>query len=231
MASRFDGSGPAVVWIVGTMNFPTVCMLNFPSPGGKHPNISFSSIDQNEAYLNLFDQTGAQVWLQVEPADADVPTLIHLVLGRYAAHPSVIGFGIDVEWHKWSSDKEGIAVTDAEAQAWSEQVRSYNPDYQIFFKHWLPSKMPPTYRDGVMFLDDSQMFQSIDQMVAEFDAWGRTFAPAPVGFQYGYEADQEWWSALSDPPKDIGQELLDMIPNTTDLYWVDFTMEQIWLRR
>ena len=66
--------------------------------------------------------------------------------------------------------------------------------------------------------------------MTKFDAWGRTFASAPVGFQYGYEADQEWWSALSDPLKDIGQELLDMIPNTTDLYWVDFTMEQIWPR-
>jgi hypothetical protein len=28
-----------------------------------------------------------------------------------------------------------------------------------------------------------------------------------------------------------GQELYNRIPNTTDLYWVDFTMEQIWPRQ
>jgi hypothetical protein len=230
MASRFDDAYPAMVWIVGTINTPDRCMLNFPSPGGTYPHISFSSLDQNEVYLDMFDQAGVQVWLQVEPADADVPTLIDLVLGRYASHPSVVGFGVDVEWHKWDSDEEGISVTDAQAQAWSEQVRSYNSDYQIFLKHWLPSKMPPTYRKGVMFLDDSQMFDSMDQMVSEFEVWGRTFAPAPVGFQYGYQADQKWWSTLSDPPRDIGQEILDRISNMTDLYWVDFTMEQIWPR-
>ena len=119
-------------------------------------------------------------------------------------------------------------MTDAEARAWSEQVRSYNPDYQLFLKHWLPEKMPPTYRAGLMFLDDSQIFESLDEMAGEFKAWGKTFAPAPVGFQYGYRSDREWWDALSDPPKEIGQALINEIPNVTDLYWVDFTAEEIW---
>ena len=119
-------------------------------------------------------------------------------------------------------------MTDAEAQVWSERARSYNSDYEIFVKHWLVEKMPPTYRDGMMFLDDSQGFASLEEMTNEFEAWGKAFAPAPVGFQYGYSSDEEWWGEFSDPPGDIGQALLDRIPNATDLYWVDFTAEQIW---
>jgi len=229
MASRFDGSAPAVVWIVGVVNAGH-CWLNFPaSPGGKdYPNVLFTGLEGNEAYLDLFDQRGVKVWLQVEPAGADVSTLIDLVLGRYASHPSVVGFGIDGEWYKNREDPDGKAVTDAEAQAWVTQVRSYNPKYLFFAKHWLPEKMPPTYRDGMMFLDDSQQFESLAAMVDEFQAWGRTFAPAPVGFQYGYPDDKKWWGNFADPPGEIGRALASKIPNLSDLYWVDFTAQEIW---
>jgi len=230
MASRFDDSVPSVVWIVGIVEGSS-CWLNLPgsSPDEEYPNIILSNYwDSNEDYLNQFDQAGVRVWLQVEPSSADVPTLIDLVLERYSSHPCVVGFGVDVEWYKNREYHEGKAVTDAEAQAWSEQVRSYNPDYWLFLKHWLPEKMPPTYREGLMFLDDSQGFASLDEMVSEFEVWGQTFAPAPVGFQYGYRSDRRWWGDLSDPPRDIGQALMDKIPNTTDIYWVDFTAEEIW---
>ena len=79
-----------------------------------------------------------------------------------------------------------------------------------------------------MFLDDSQIFQSLEEMVNEFEAWGRAFAPAPVGFQYGYPRDRKWWQKLSDPPGDIGKAILKRVPNTADLFWVDFTMKEIW---
>jgi hypothetical protein len=231
MAARFDGEPvPAVVWIVGVVAPGGYCWLNFPAPSGDQdtPHVLFTGIDGNEDYLDLFDRQGVKVWLQVEPADAEVSTLIDLVLGRYASHPSVMGFGIDDEWYKNREYQDGRAMSDAEAQAWVAQVRSYNPDYLFFAKHWLPERMPPTYRDGMMFLDDSQQFESLDAMVAEFEAWGRTFASAPVGFQVGYPADRKWWSTLADPPGDIGRALLEKIPNTTDLYWVDFTASEIW---
>ena len=51
-------------------------------------------------------------------------------------------------------------------------------------------------------------------MVTEFSAWGRAFAPAPVGFQYGYQSDKGWWSDMADPPREIGNALLSAIPNT-----------------
>jgi hypothetical protein len=239
MSDLFPASTPSIVWIVGEIQYQDsagIAGLNFPVPDGKkaedYPDVIFSDTDKNEEYFDQFDQNGIKVWLQVEPGDTDVLTLIDLIMSRYSSHPCVIGFGVDVEWYKWNENSapEGTAVTDAEAQAWSEKVRSYNPDYLLFTKHWLVEKMPPTYRTGMFFLDDSQQFSDLDSMVEEFIAWGEAFAPAPVGFQYGYEDDEVWWGKLENLPHDIGQALLDRIPNTRGLYWVDFTMEQIWPR-
>jgi hypothetical protein len=237
MASRFEGAVPAMVWIVGTMEsmegreeeFTGRITLSFPSPGGEYADIVFADADANEAYLDEFDRSGFQVWLQVEPANADVETLIRLVLDRYGKHPCVIGFGIDVEWHRWSrQNDEGVEVSDMQAQAWSERVRAYKPDYQLFLKHWLESKMPSSYRQGLTFINDSQEFTSLEQMLADFEPWGRAFSPSPVGYQFGYPADGAWWRELDDPPAAIGKAILARIPNTSDLFWVDFTMQEIW---
>ena len=239
MASRFEHAIPELVWIVGTMesaeepgpdnNFTGRTKLSFPSLGAEFPNIVFSGTDANEAYLEQFDKIGCQVWLQVEPANADVGTLIDLVMNRYGKHPCVIGFGIDVEWFRWSRhNKEGAAVDDALALAWSERLRAHNPKYQLFLKHWLEAKMPPNYRQSLVFINDSQQFTKLAQMQNDFEQWGKTFFPAPVGFQFGYPDDRTWWKQLGDPPMDIGKALLSSIPNTSDLIWVDFTMEEIW---
>ena len=83
--------------------------------------------------------------------------------------------------------------------------------------------LPPTLREGLLFVDDSQTFDSLDKMVAEFAEWGKYFSPAPVGFQFGYPADRVWWGKFADPPKTIGEAILSAVPNTTGLYWVDFT--------
>jgi hypothetical protein len=241
MASRFEYAVPALIWIVGIMEtvnpdalqktFSGQVRLSFPAPGGaSFPNIVFAGQDANETYLEQFDKNGFQVWLQVEPADADVGTLIDLVLKRYAKHPCVIGFGIDVEWHRWSrQNSAGVKITDVQAKAWSERVRAFNPNYKMFLKHWLTSKMPPSYRhQGLVFINDSQQFTSLEQMRSHFEKWGKTFSPAPVGFQFGYPADRTWWKRLDDPARDIGKALLSSIPNTSDLIWVDFTMEENW---
>ncbi len=58
--------------------------------------------------------------------------------------------------------------------------------------------MPPTARDGILFISDEQGFADLDAMVDSFTAWGETFAPAQVGFQYGYFADRPWWIELDD---------------------------------
>lgn len=231
MASRFSGSTPEVVWVVGEVLFPVDCGLSFPNPtpGTTYPNVVFkSSADENEAYFDAFDAAGVKVWVQVEPGNADVGTLIDLVMRQYQHHPSVIGFGVDVEWYQYKSFRTGKAVTDAEAAAWVAKVQSYNPAYLLFTKHWLVSKMPPTHRAGMVFVDDSQGFRNATAMVNEFAAWGRAFAPAPVGFQYGYARDRKWWRKYADPVKQLGDAIRAAVPNTSDLVWVDFTAEEIW---
>ncbi|MEZ0395167.1 MAG: hypothetical protein ABWK53_01855 [Anaerolineales bacterium] len=221
MAARFPGSTPQAIWIVGNFTGPGV-FLNFPVETDD-PHITFTYADMNEAALDLFDQRGIQVWLQVEPGSADMVELIDLVLGRYSHHPCVIGFGVDVEWYKSDGSAQGTPVTDEEARHWVRAVRAHNRNYRLFLKHWDINWMPPTYRDGLVFVDDSQQFESLEEMSAEFAVWGETFAPAPVAFQYGYPADRPWWSQLADPPGDIGRAILAEVPNTSALFWVDFT--------
>jgi hypothetical protein len=232
MASRFPGSvGEQVAIPVEVFGGGgrTRCWAHFPQPAtGTWPNVVWDDVDLFESTFDAFDANGIKVWLQVEPARCDIPMLIDLLYLQYGHHPSVIGFGVDVEWYRKDLARYGKPVTDAEAQAWVAQVRTYDPADLVFLKHWLTEKMPPTARDGLVFIDDSQGHGSLAAMVAEFSVWGQTFAPAPVGFQYGYGSDERWWSALADPPKEIGDALLAAIPNTQDLVWVDFTAYDIW---
>lgn len=233
MASRFPqstGEQVAVVVEVSGGGGKSGCWAHFPdpSPATAKPNVVFDSTDLFESTFAAFDQAGIKVWVQVEPARCDVPMLIDLVMQQYGHHQSVIGFGVDVEWYRKDLSRYGQAVTDAEAQAWVAQTTSYNSTYQVFLKHWLVEKMPPTHRTGLVFIDDSQGHGSLQAMVDEFSQWGQAFAPAPVGFQYGYRSDKKWWRKLSDPPRTIGDALLANIPNTRDLLWVDFSAYDIW---
>lgn len=225
MAAKFPGAVPGAVWIVGHLKGQG-SELSFPGKSD-NPLIQFTATDENDATLALFDQAGVQAWLQVEPGNAPVEQLIDLMLDRYAHHPCVVGVGVDVEWYRSVDEPDGQAVSDAEAASWLATARRHNPAYRLFVKHWLIEKMPPTLRDGLFFIDDSQILPSAEAMVDEFAAWGRAFAPAPVGFQIGYETDRPWWSKMADPPGDLGRQILERIPNTRGIYWVDFTVLEV----
>ncbi|MFC1974865.1 hypothetical protein ACFLXQ_00530 [Chloroflexota bacterium] len=225
MAGRFPGATPQTIWIVSVVIGENT-YLTFPATGTSK-NILTSPTDDNEAALTLFDELGVQVWLQVEPSQAPVEELIHLMLTQYGHHPSVIGVGVDVEWYQSHDKAEGKAVTDAEAEAWLAATRSHGEHYRLMLKHWETGKMPPTVREGILFADDSQGFTSLDEMATEFSIWGEAFAPAPVAFQFGYERDRAWWETLDDPPGEIGHRILAAVPNTEALYWVDFTVLRV----
>ena len=200
--------------------------VNFPT-GIDNKYVMDTVVDGNEAIFDYFDEMGVQVWLQVEPGMAPVEELIHAMLNQYGHHPSVIGVGVDVEWYQSYEAPEGKPISDEEACAWVTAARSHGEQYQVFLKHWEIDWMPPTEREGLVFIDDSQGLESLDAMVAEFQDWSKAFAPAPVGFQYGYLSDKVWWKVLDDPPAEIGNGLIEAIPNTEGLYWVDFTVFDI----
>lgn len=226
MSARFPTSHPEAIWIVGEFYGGGKTYLSFHAETDD-PNVVSGYVDMNEQTLDLFDENGFKVWLQVEPANADMLLLIDLVLNQYKHHPSVLGFGVDVEWYKSDGSPLGTPITDEEAEAWVKAIRAHNPNYRLFLKHWETEFMPPTYRDGIIFIDDGQQYESLNAIVDEFTAWGAHFAPAPVGFQYGYLSDKPWWKDLKDPPADIGNALLQEIPNTVSLFWVDFTLQEI----
>jgi hypothetical protein len=232
MASRFSNATPEQIAVVvevagggGRQN----CWAHFPQPAtGTYPNVNWDDTDLFESTFDAFDASGIKVWLQVEPARCDVPMLIDLLYQQYGHHPSVIGFGVDVEWYRKDLSRTGKAVTDAEASLWVSRTRGHGSSQLVFLKHWLIEKMPPTWREGLVFIDDSQGHGSLSAMVSEFSAWGQAFPSSPVGFQYGYQSDSAWWKNLQDPPRDIGNALLQAVPNTRDLVWVDFTAYDIW---
>ena len=226
MSARLPGTTPEAVWIVARL-YGEGTRVSFPVVAGTHPLIQGEAADTSEEALDLLDAGGYRVWLQVEPGMAPMEPLIDLVLERYGHHPSVIGLGLDVEWYRSTTTPEGQAVTDAEARTWLAAIRRHNPAHRLFLKHWEQAKMPPTVRDGITFIDDSQIFPSLDAMVGEFRRWGEAFAPAPVGFQFGYPSDRPWWSRLDDPPRRIGEAILAAVPNAAGLYWVDFSVQEV----
>ena len=180
------------------------CQLEFPRPNdGKNygSRIRFSGSDKHERFLDYFDSRGIKVWLQVESGFADIPTLVDLVLKRYRHHPSVAGFGVDVEWFNPRGADLNDPVTDDLAERWDTKVRSYGPAYSLFLKHFDQSSMPPNYRGQIVFVDDSQYLGTVDNFVAEMKAWADRYHPNPVMYQIGYEGDREWWSkeAEADP--------------------------------
>jgi hypothetical protein len=234
MGEKLQGYQPAGLWIVSLyLSDPEgTTLLSFPSPNGKvYDYVKFSSSDQNERYLNHFDTTGVKVWLQVESGGADIDTLINLVLNEYKHHECVVGFGVDVEWYQTYNYPGGRKVTDEEVQRWETNVKAVDSSYTLFLKHYSQLWMPPTYRGNIIFIDDSQDFNwypdPFDGLLTEFKNWGQKFYPNPVGFQFGYKLDQNWWSELSDPPKEIGDKLIQTIPNAAGIFWVDFTVTQV----
>jgi hypothetical protein len=229
MSSYFEESSPCGIWIVGVVKNQTACLLEFPGDGEEHENVIFSDFDKHESYLDHFDQSGIKVFLQVEPASAEVPVLIDLVLRRYKHHQCVIGFGIDVEWHREVDHPGwGAKVTDEQTESWELQVKSHNEEYRLFLKHWDRDWMPRRYRGDIVFVSDSQIFQNFGEMRDEFvDYWAAYFAPNTVFFQIGYPSDRTWWQNMENPPSEMGKAIAERISQSCGIFWVDFTLREV----
>jgi hypothetical protein len=226
MSSSFDNAVPAVLLVIGEIqeDYKT-CHLYFPSNRSIR-NVSFEANDRFESYLDYFDEVGVKVFLQVESGNANVSRLIRKILSRYHHHPSVAGFGVDVEWYKIKRNAEGKRVSNRNARKWERIVKSYNPDYRLFLKHWEQTKMPSKYRGDIIFVDDSQGFSGLNSMVNEFTNWIDAFPQNTVFFQYGYEADKPWWDNLNNPPVDIANAILN-VDDSAGVFWVDFTIDDL----
>ena len=227
MAGRYEGSNGAYVLIVGEIHDDS-CGLYFPVKG-KYDNIYGSDDDRYESYLDKCDELGIDVWLQVEPGYADLVTLADIVMKQYSHHSCVKGFGIDVEWHKPIEGRdEGTRLTNSDARKVLAKVQSYNKDYTVFVKHWMQSYLPSPM-EGLVYVNDSQQFDNMDHVKQEFSDWARYYAPNPVMFQIGYDADTWIWNQYSDPAKEFGQAIVDACNSGNDvgIIWVDMTLSKV----
>ena len=226
--SCYEGSKGACILIVGTVSESTWdCHLAFPL-SHDIDRVNGSEEDFYEAYLDAFDEAGYEVWLQVEPGEADLIELAKEVLNRYKDHPSVKGFGIDVEWHETAgTDGYGTPLTDEEAAEILAVVREINPEYTVFVKHW-DSGWLPDPADGLIFVNDSQQFRSLDEMKEEFSSWAYFYEPCPVMFQIGYNADKRVWGKMENPVLELGTALQNECTygNVLGIIWVDFTLKE-----
>jgi hypothetical protein len=233
MAGYFPGSAPLAIWIVGALNGRARGVtLEFPHPDndtGYGPNFVFSEEDKHEAYLKYFDEHGIQVLLQVEPGFADVPTVIDLVLDRYGRHPSVMGFGIDIEWFRnLKTDAPNGLASDALVKEWEARVKRHNPAYRLFVKHFRIEDLPQTYRGDVIFVDDSQQLPNFEAFLAEYKTFADFFYPNLVMFQIGYQSDRKWWARLPAPaPQRFGERLAAQTRQPCGIIWVDFTLRGV----
>jgi hypothetical protein len=221
-AGKFPGSEIGAIWVVGIATGEGICNLMFPS-STSYSDVLFSATDESEAYLNYYDSKGIKVILQLEPGNADVSTLIKLVLDRYSKHPCVAGIGIDVEWYKG-----GRAITDQEASQWYNQIASYNKNYKLALTHWQASKMPPTYRTGLYFIYDGQQFGSLSSMKNYYTSWANSFPNSPVGIYIGFPSDKTWWGQYSDPLSTLTSAALASAKNTKGVYWVSYSARDLY---
>ncbi len=233
MSGYFPGSSPVGIWIVGRLHgASTGISLEFPHPGDGMdygPLYNFADADKHEPYLSFFDANGIKVFLQIEPGFADVEKCIDLVLRQYKHHPCVLGWGIDVEWFKNAkTGMDNAAATDDLVKAWDARVKSYNPKYRIFLKHFRTADLPPTYRGDVVFVNDSQQFTGLDSFLKEYKEFADFFYPNTVLYQIGYRADKKWWGALETPiPKTLGEKLAAITRQECGIVWVDFSLRDV----
>lgn len=239
MATRLSAT-PSVLWTVATLAAPDHAHLTFARPSSASavdPHIEFADADANGAALKAFDQQGVRVWLMIEPGLAPVQQLIELILTQYGSHPSIAGVGIDAGWLGVSVDTRGTViqgdsgtpVTDAAAQGWLELLHRHDPGLRLLLAHWQAGNLPPTLRQGLMFLDNGRGYASLDAQVGDYAAFARKLAPAPVGFLLGDSADAPWWCHLADPPHELGNAVLSAVPDAQGLFWSDTTADQVFL--
>ncbi|OUM57635.1 carbohydrate-binding module family 18 protein [Piromyces sp. E2] len=218
----------AVLLIVGHEHDKKYCEFLFPkssSIGSYSSNIKFEKKDKYEEFLNACDKNDIHVWLQVEPGSNDLVELVKIALSQYGHHPSVKGFGVDLEWWYRVDNSKGKKISDSEAEKVVKAVRKFNSDYTVFVKHWKPEFMPPTYRDHLIFVDDSQGFDgSFSKMKKEFGEWAEKFRGNPVMYQVGYKNDKSIWE---NDPIGVAEAVAETAKNYNDsvgIFWVDFTM-------
>ncbi len=225
ISSKFPSSTPAGIWLVGETDGDGPGTILY-MPCTSTTNINCQGSDIAEPYLTAFDNAGIKVILQVEPMNADINTLIDIVMNRYKHHPSVIGFGIDNEW--LGSCTDGCKPTASEVISWNNKLHSINPNYILMLKHYDESKLPTGIPSDVLIVCDDEQNGNLNTLVSEHVAMENQYPNNPFGSQYGYPSDSNIWSGMSDPIKQIGTSIQSSIGRPISVFWVDFSIKTVY---
>ena len=234
-AAQFPGAQPVILEILSNYQDDATTEIEFLKPegyAGPTANMTFRRGNKlnHERALATYDAQGVKAILQFEPGNADVSACFDLAHAAFGRHSGVVGLALDAEWFrtKESKDKTGLPISDADAQRWMEQVEKFNPAWVLVLKHFEAKHLPQTYRHpNLWFLTDSQEFASQADWLADMRDWVGAFKGSPLAAQYGYAADQKWWSKTASPPVDLGRTLLKELPAYRMLLWVDFTANRV----
>ncbi len=226
---------PCIIQIISGYNFDGTTTMGFEKPEGIDVNSSSITFNNDndinhERALSLYDRKGVKAILQFESGNSDIIECLEIAHKAFGHHPSVIGYGIDAEWYftKESDDQTGIPIGDNDAAKWLDKVLSFNSSYSLFMKHWEPEHMPPSFRHrNLWFLSDSQIFNSAEEFMDDFNNWDSSYGNSITGYQYGYPKDRIWWKDIKNPPVDLGKRIINELPNSKFLFWVDFTADQV----
>lgn len=220
----------------------------------------------HSAYFEEFDKVDTsfrpfEVYLAIEPAKGDVVKLIDLALTKYGDYDCVKGILIDCEYlgSNTLTYNESliwdIPGSDEDGKGYLEQIKGYNPDYELIVKHWefyqehnfqsgqlnfdpLPNTVSGSW-DGVTFIcdnqDNGQFTKDVDDNYIDIASWKTynkymlLFAeqayPNNVMFQIGYPADWLVVNPDNDDPHDPVHE-----EGTSGVYHVPWlaTIEWAW---
>ena len=252
IAKKFgENTIPSAVWIIGgiiTMhnldydvcphtNDSAFCRLEFPenpeSPTNDPMYIRFSDTDKHTPYLEKFDKEGIKVYLQVEPGRAKMEELIRLCLDKYGHHPSVAGFGVDVEWYPSNGETNGpgekihTPLTPSHLKDLDSLVKLYNKDFKVMAKHFNANYVGGKSVGDVIYINSSQWYDNLNELAVNFANWADRFYPNEVGYQLCYPDDYGWWKNLNDPIKDISKAIFNKMKNKDqkiNIYCVDFSI-------
>lgn len=223
ISAKFPGSKPWLTWGVGAYTEHKTPLTD----------------NQHEEVFTYLDGIGVEVYLEVRPGTTDVSSLIDTYVGKFKNHACIKGFGVDLEfWHN---------VSDADAKKLDDKLKSYNPAYRLFFKHWETAAMPPTYRGkgDLIFISTSSESAPATLIKGHADFanhFGTGPTAAACAFQIGYPADEplgdnhvhngpyDGWSKMQDPIKEWGDGLLKAITSPTQelgILWVTVKSDRI----
>ncbi|MGL1894107.1 MAG: hypothetical protein OCD02_20935 [Spirochaetaceae bacterium] len=202
-------SKDSILWIVGSY-IPDGVKMSFEGKDSSSKNIYFSEFDFNEKYLSYFDDSKIDVFLLLEPGKSLIPSSISYILEKYKSHKSIVGICIDLEWLDPNNE---YMITKSNIEKWIEVIKTFDPKYKLILKHWNTNNIEHYFNEDIIYVQSMEGINNEQELRNRHALWSRKFYPSPIGFEFGFIEDKEYWSRYDNPITDIYNLLIG--ENTT----------------